>query len=81
MFTDLNRDLKQYKVVPGVASHKFQQNIIKGLIDNNVQLKVINIPVKRFFPHYRTIFSKKSRFAFQGENIGRMKTVKHCSIE
>jgi len=52
MFADIENDIKKMKIPPPVSSHKFQMNLVKGLVENGKDVTVINIPRVRFFPHY-----------------------------
>lgn len=66
--TDLEADLKNMRVAPPVAGHKFQINLLSGLENNVRDIAIINIPRIRYYPHYKKIFIKKQMFSL--ENIG-----------
>ena len=74
MFSDIDGDIKKMKVPPPVSSHKFQENMIRGLLANDQKVYVVNIPRVRYYPHYPKVFFKKSKFinptGVRGINIG-----------
>lgn len=74
MYRDVESDLKKMKVAPPVSGHIFQENLIRGMYQNNVDIKVINIPLVRFFPHYPEMLIRESSWCLDnkvmGKNIG-----------
>ena len=74
MFPDVESDIKKMKVPPTVSAHKFQINMMKGLIENKQEVYVINIPRYRYYPHLRKIIVKGNDFVLDsrkyGQNIG-----------
>lgn len=71
MFDDTEESLKKMKTPPPVSGHKFQENLLIGLLENNVKVKVCNIPRVRYFPNYPQIIFHKTPFAFKEKIIGR----------
>lgn len=74
MFSDVNADIKLSKAPNSVSGHKFQENLIKGLFQNECDLSVINIPRVRPYPDYPKIIlsTKDCEFcgSVKGKNIG-----------
>lgn len=69
MFADIENDIKKMKIPPPVSSHKFQMNLVKGLVENGKDVTVINIPRVRFFPHYPQIVFHKNRFSLDDKKM------------
>lgn len=59
MFADVENDIKRSKAPHPVSGHAFQENIIQGLVENNCDVSVINVPRIRRYPDYPAIFCKK----------------------
>ena len=55
MYSDVDRDLAQSKKPGTVSGHKFQENLIKGLHENNCDLSVINVSRIGTYPDYPKI--------------------------
>ena len=74
MYRDVETDLKKMKVAPPVSGHIFQENLIRGMYENDVDIKVVNIPLVRFYPHYPEKIIKESSWIIDnkvmGKNIG-----------
>lgn len=74
MYLDVEKDLREMKVPLPVSSHKFQVNMLKGLIENGQDIEVINIPRIRYFPHFKKFFVRSCPFPVEGivygESIG-----------
>lgn len=70
LFSDIENDVKKMKVPPPVSSHKYQSNIIQGLMDNRQEIYIINIPRLRYYPHYPKIFVQKHPFIYSGHTCG-----------
>lgn len=69
MFADIENDMKKMKISPSVSSHKFQMNLVKGLVENGEDVTVINIPRVRYFPHYPQIVFHKNRFSMDDNKM------------
>ena len=70
MFTEIEENLKKSKAPNAVSGHKYQENIIRGLIANGCDLTVVNIPRIRRYPDYKKIFIKKQDFKMDERRIG-----------
>lgn len=74
MYPKIEEDLKKMKTPPPVSGHKFQVNMLTGLIENKQEVYVLNIPKYRYFPHYKKIFVKSGEFVSvkdaHGRNLG-----------
>ena len=74
MYPNIEEDLKKMKTPPPVSGHKFQVNMLTGLIENKQDVYVLNIPKYRYFPHYKKIFVKCGEFTSvkyaHGRNLG-----------
>ena len=71
MFPEVEADIKKMKTPPSVSAHKFQINILKGLIENGQDVYVLNIPRYRYYPHLRKIIIKSSKFLLDGKQYGQ----------
>ncbi len=70
MFTEIDENIKNSKSPNSVSGHKYQFNIIKGLIENNCDVTVINIQRVRRYPSYKKIILKKQDFKMCEKNTG-----------
>lgn len=70
MFRDIEEEIKNSKNPNPVSGHKYQQNIINGLLENGVNVSVINVPRIRPYPDYHRIIIKPSSFVLDGKQIG-----------
>lgn len=72
MFSNLEKDISYTKNPKSISGHKFQCNLIKGLVDNNVDLEVYNTQRIRVFPHDKKIIVKEKPIAIlpQKEFVG-----------
>lgn len=70
MFSDIEENVKNSKNPNPVSGHKYQQNIIRGLLENGVKVFVINIPRIRPYPDYRQIIIRSSPVVFNNKKIG-----------
>ena len=74
MFADVESDIKNSKSPNSVSGHKFQENILKGLEENDCSLSVINIPRIRYYPDYPKIIFRSKQSVWgrktNGVNIG-----------
>ena len=62
MYRDIEVDIKEMKTPPAVSGHKFQINMLNGLLENGQDTYVINIPKYRYYPYYRRIFIRGGEF-------------------
>ena len=70
MYSDIGCDMKKMKMPQPVSGHKFQVNLLRGLMENELDVTVINIPLVRYFPHFPKIFFKNSVYVFENEKCG-----------
>lgn len=74
MYSDVERDIKKIKSPPPVSSHKYQENLIRGMLANNQRIHIVNVPRLRYFPYYSGITIRKCSFTSvndtEGVNIG-----------
>lgn len=74
MFSDVESDIKKSKKPNSVSGHKFQENLIKGLSENDCELSVINVSRIRTYPNYPKIIlhTQKKQWcgAVDGTEIG-----------
>ena len=70
MFYDVEADIKVSKNPRPVSGHKFQSNVLDGLLQNNADISVINIPRIRRFPDYKKVIVRKKKFTFQNKTVG-----------
>lgn len=73
MFDDVEENVKNSRSPNSVSGHKFQENMLKGLLDNNCDVYVINTPRIRRYPDYKKIFFKRKDMYLgfsQGLDIG-----------
>lgn len=62
MFSDVETDIKRSTNPNSVSGHKFQENLLKGIEDNDCDLYVINVPRIRSYPDYpQIVFHTKQR--------------------
>ena len=55
IYTDLEKDVSNTKKPKSISGHKFQWNLIDGLIKNNFDLEVINTQRIRPFPYSKKL--------------------------
>ena len=76
MFSDVEADIKLSKKANSVSGHKFQENLIKGLFENDCDLTIINVPRVRTYPNYPKIFIPKKKRMWLGSiprtDVGRI---------
>lgn len=70
MYIDPERDVKLSKSPNPISGHKYQENMLKGLIQNNVPVRVINTQRISPYPKYPLIHVRKSPYQFNGSTIG-----------
>ena len=74
MYVDVEKDVKEIINPPPVSDHKFQLNLLRGLVDNGQDVVVINVPRVRRFPFYNKRLIKERPFFLDnkilGENLG-----------
>ncbi len=74
MFSNVETDIKMSRKSNPVSGHKFQENLIKGLFENDCDLTIINVPRVRTYPNYpKIIIPRKERMwldAIPGTDVG-----------
>mgnify|MGYP000847435945 CR=1 FL=1 len=70
MFSNIDEDMRKMKTPPPVSSHKFQGNLLDGLLENGQSVKVVNIPRVRYFPKYQKILFRRKLFVWKNKTIG-----------
>lgn len=70
LFSDIEDDIKKSKNPNTVSGHKFQENVIRGLIENDVDVYVLNIPRYRHYPDYPKIFINSKFFYIDDKRLG-----------
>ena len=71
MFDDVESNIKNSKNPNTVSGHKFQENMLKGLMDNNRDVYVLNIPRVRHYPDYPYKRIKEKDYIFNGRKVGK----------
>ena len=74
MFADADENIRKSKKPNTVSGHKYQENLLRGLLDNECEVTVINTPRIRKYPDYKKILIKADAFYLDknviGKNIG-----------
>lgn len=74
MFSDVEENIRNSKKPNTISAHKYQQNLLVGLLENGCDMIVLNTPRIRRFPDYKKIVIKKKEFCLDdkvlGKNIG-----------
>ena len=74
MFSDAESDIRKSKTPNSVSGHKFQENLIKGLYENDCNLSVMNISRIGTYPGYPKIIlhTQKKQWcgAVDGVDVG-----------
>ena len=71
MFDDVELDIKKSIEPNAISGHKFQENILRGFLQNNADIYVINVPRVRHYPDYPEKKMVKKDFVFEGKTVGR----------
>lgn len=70
MYIDPDRDIKLSKSPNPISGHKYQENMLKGLVQNDVPVKVVNAQRISPYPKYPLMVVRKSLYQFNGSMIG-----------
>ncbi len=74
MYCNVEKDIQLSRRPNPVSGHKYQENMLVGLIENGVKIRVINGRRINSYPNYPAIIVCKSRYIFRenilGSNIG-----------
>ncbi len=70
MFNDVENDVKNSRYPNPVSGHKFQENLLRGLIQNEIDIEVVNSTRIRAYPDYNRIFSFLEDFIFENMKVG-----------
>lgn len=60
LFSNLEADISNTKSPKSISGHKFQCNLINGLVENNIDLEVFNTQRIRTFPYDKKLFVKEA---------------------
>lgn len=70
MFTDIEEDMKKSLHPNSVSGHKYQENLLRGMVDAHGSVTVLNVPRIRRYPDYPKIVVKERAFAWHGQSLG-----------
>ena len=70
MFSDVENDIKNSRHPNPVSGHKFQEHLLRGLLQNNINLQVLNISSIRRYPDYKQIIFRNRKFFFDKQCVG-----------
>lgn len=70
IYSNPDHDIAGSKNPKSISGHKFQVNMIKGLLSNKVDLVVFNIQRIRVFPYFSRILIKKNGLRINGKTVG-----------
>lgn len=70
MFDDPEENIKGSKNPNAASGHKFQAEMLRGLIQNGCHVDVINVPRVRRYPDYHQIIFRKKDFCLDGIKRG-----------
>ncbi len=71
MFDDVELDIKKSIEPNAISGHKFQENILRGLVQNDVDVYVLNTPRVRHYPDYPEKRLLSRDFNYEGRSIGK----------
>ena len=66
LYPDIENDIKKTKSPMPVSGHKFQMNLINGIMENKRKLYVVNIPSMRHYPNYKKILFHRTKISIKG---------------
>jgi len=78
MYDDVESDIKKMKHPNTISGHKFQMNLLKGLMKNTDDVYVLNTSRVRFYPHYPEKIIGEKDFWVNGKSVG--KSVKFINL-
>lgn len=61
MFSDIESDIALSKKNNSVSGHKFQENLLRGIVENGCDVSVINVSRVCTYPNYPKIILRKKR--------------------
>lgn len=70
MFSDIKDDIKNTKNPLPVSEHKYQKNLLKGIVDKGQEITVLDIPRLRYYPDYPQMVLGKATFTLNGTECG-----------
>lgn len=70
MFTDIEENIKNTKIPMSVSSHKLECSLLKGFRENGTEVTIVNTPRIRYYPNYKKVFFRKTKFVNDGEVVG-----------
>lgn len=70
IYSNPEYDVSRSKNPKSISGHKFQINLIKGLLENSVNLKVLNIQRIRTVPFDKQLSIKRNEIKLDNKNIG-----------
>lgn len=71
MYDDAESEVKKMSVPASISGHKFQINLLKGLMKNIENVYVVNTSRVRFYPHYPEKIVKGKSFIVEGKTVGK----------
>lgn len=71
MYDDAETEVKKMSVPNTISGHKFQMNLLMGLMENIEDVYVVNTSRVRFFPHYPEKIIKEKDFLVNGKAVGK----------
>ncbi len=70
MFTDTEENVKTSQNPYSVSGHKFQENMLRGLVSNSKNVRVINSIRVPHHPDYHKKIIKRTEFILEGHKVG-----------
>ena len=70
VFTNIEEDMKNSHKPNAVSGHKFQMNLLRGIVNNGCDISVVNVPNIRYWPDYPKLFLKKQDFCLDRKKLG-----------
>ena len=70
MFADVEKDIKNSKNPNPLSGHRFQENVLAGLLENNAEVCIVNTPRVRTYPDFPKINLESSPFIYKKSKIG-----------
>lgn len=71
MFDDVELDIKKSNEPNAISGHKFQENILRGLVQNGADVYVLNTPRVRHYPDYPEKRLLSKGFNYEGKSVGK----------
>ena len=70
MHINLKKELNLSSESRAISGHKFQENLIYGFLQNDIDITIINVPRVKHYPQYKKSFIKKSQYEIEGKVCG-----------